>query len=162
MVQTRDRPAAARGRLRNPLVLGGLASLFSIMAYGSSQVVARSLVSGDASPLAGSTITLFTGMLVLFVVSARNLKRDLRAPRRSILWIALAGVLASNGAMLSFVALSKAPVVVISPVVAVSPLMTLVLTAIFLRRVERLGKRVILGSLLVVGGVFLVIIGNQT
>jgi drug/metabolite transporter (DMT)-like permease len=100
-------------------------------------------------------------MLVLFVVSARNLKRDLRAPRRSILWIAVAGVLASNGAMLSFIALSQAPVVVISPVVAISPLMTLVLTAIFLRRVERLGKRVVLGSLLVVGGVFLVIIGNQ-
>lgn len=153
--------SVVKSRIRTPLVLGGLASFFSIMAYGISQVVARSLLEEATPPQVGSAITLFVGMLVLFGMSFRNLNRDLRAPRRSILWVALAGVLASNGAMLSFVALSKAQVVIVSPIVAVSPLMTLVLTAVFLRQVERLTLRVVLGSLLVVSGVVLVVWGNQ-
>jgi drug/metabolite transporter (DMT)-like permease len=146
--------------LRTPVLLGVLTSLLSIVSYGISQVVTKSLVSGAASPQVGAAITLATGTVVLFFVSVRSLGRDLRAPRRSLMWVGLAGLLASNGAMLSLIAQAKAPLTVVSPILAVNPLMTLVLTAIFLRQVERVTMRVVLGSLLVIGGVVLVILGN--
>ena len=51
--------------------------------------------------------------------------------------------------------------VLVTPIVAVSPLVTLILAAIFLRQVERVTIRVVLGSCLVISGVILVILGNQ-
>ncbi len=149
-------------RFRAPLLYGTLAALLSVFCYATGQVVARGLLAGDeTSPPVGSAITLFVGMLVLGLVSSRNIPKDIRAPKRALMWIALAGILASSGAFLSFIALSLAPVVLVTPIVAVSPLVTLVLAAIFLRQVERVTIRVVLGSCLVISGVILVILGNQ-
>ncbi len=157
-----EREPGLAARLRGPALYGTAASLLSILCYGSGQMVSRGLLGGgETPPQTGSTITLFVGMLVLGAVSSRNLPRDLRAPKRALAWIMIAGVLASSGAFLSFFAFSLAPLVVVSPIVAVSPLMTLVLTAIFLRQTERITRRVVLGSFLVIMGVILVILGNQ-
>ena len=148
-------------RLRGPLLYGALASLLSVTGYGTSQVIARNLLTGDTPPQVGSAVTLFVGMLVLGGMSARNMKKDIRAPKRAIAWIMLAGILASTGAYLSFIALSLAPIVLVSPFVAVSPLVTLILAAIFLRQVEKITMRTVLGACLVVSGVILVIVGNS-
>ncbi len=148
-------------RLRGPVLYGTLASLLSVTGYGSSQVVARSLLTGDTPPQVGSAVTLFVAMLLLGGMSARSMKKDIRAPKRAIAWIMLAGILASTGAYLSFIALSLAPIVLISPLVAVSPLVTLILAAIFLRQVEKITIRIVLGACLVVAGVILVIVGNN-
>ena len=152
----------AAGRLRGPLIIGTIASLLSVFCYASSQVVTRNLLTGDDyAPQVGSAITLFVGMLVLGAVSARNLPKDSRAPRSALVWVILAGILASTGAFLSFFALSYAPVVLASPIFAISPLITLFLAAAFLRQVERITLRVFLGAFLVIAGVILVILSNQ-
>ena len=44
-------------------------------------------------------------------------------------------------------------VVVVSPVLATNPLFTLILAAIFLRDIEQITPRIIVGALLVVAGV---------
>ena len=142
------------------MVLGTLASTASIAAYAASQVVTKSLIDGETPPQVGSVITLVTGTVFLFFFAAPTLRRDLKAPKKSLMWVSLAGLLASNGAFLSFFALHRAPVVVISPIVAISPLMTLVLAAIFLRQSERITRRTVFGSLIVVAGVLLVVLGN--
>ena len=46
--------------------------------------------------------------------------------------------------------------VVVSPVAAISPMITLTLAHFFLRRLERITKRTILGTLLVVIGVVII------
>ncbi len=149
-------------RFRTPLFYGTVVSLLSILCYGSGQVISRSLLSsGETPPQIGSAITLLVGMILLGALSSRNLPKDIRAPKRALAWIALAGILASTGAFLSFFALALAPIVLISPILAVSPLMTLLLAAIFLRQVEKVTARVVLGSSLVIVGVLLVILGNQ-
>ena len=149
-------------RIRGPLIIGTIAAIGSVVCYATGQAVARSLLSGDETPpQVGSAITLFVGMLVLGAVSARNLPKDIRAPRRALLWIILAGLLASTGAFLSFFALSLAPVVLASPIFAISPLLTLFLAAALLRQVERITTRTFIGSFLVIGGVLLVILSNQ-
>jgi drug/metabolite transporter (DMT)-like permease len=147
-------------RFRNPALLGVLASVTSITAYGTGQIVTRSLVSGDTPPQVGAVIAFTAGATVLFFTAMSSLRQDIHAPKRGILWVVLAGLLASNGAFLSFFALARAPVVVITPIVGISPLLTLVLTAIFLRQTERITMRTVVGSIFVVSGVLLVIFGN--
>ena len=149
-------------RLKSTAIIGTIAGLLSVFCYATGQVVARSLLTGDETPpQVGSAITLFVGMLVLGAVSSRNLPKDIRAPRRALLWVVLAGLLASTGAFLSFFALSLAPVVLASPIFAISPLLTLFLAAALLRQVERITMRTFIGAFLVIAGVLLVILSNQ-
>ncbi len=149
-------------RLRGPLIIGAAAALLSVLGYAGSQVVTRSLLTADETPpQVGSTITLFIGMLILGAASARSLRKDIRAPRAALIWISLAGILASTGAFFSFFALDLAPVVLVSPIFTVNPLVTLVLAAVFLRQVERITLRVYVGAVLVIVGVMLVILSNQ-
>jgi drug/metabolite transporter (DMT)-like permease len=56
--------------------------------------------------------------------------------------------------------LVEAPVVIVAPIVAVYPLVTITLTAIFLRNIEKVTLRTISGAALVVTGVILVGIGT--
>ncbi len=149
-------------RLRGPLIIGTVAALLSVLGYAGSQVVTRSLLTtDDTPPQVGSTVTLFIGMLILGVASVRSIRKDIRAPRTALMWICLAGILASTGAFLSFFALDLAPVVLVSPIFTVNPLVTLVLAAVFLRQVERITIRVFIGASLVIAGVILVILSNQ-
>ncbi|HIN06426.1 MAG TPA: hypothetical protein EYM65_09355 [Dehalococcoidia bacterium] len=60
-----------------------------------------------------------------------------------------------------FLALSRAPVTVVSPINASSPLITLALAHIFLRRLESLNWTLVLGTLISVGGVVLVVLGAE-
>lgn len=64
----------------------------------------------------------------------------------------LAGFLETLGIFLVITALSLGRVVVVSPIVATSPMWVLVGTAIFLRGIERVSARTVLGTLCVVGG----------
>jgi drug/metabolite transporter (DMT)-like permease len=142
--------------------MGVLASMTSIAAYGSAQIVTKTLLSSgsDTPPQVGSVIAFVMAAMILFFAALPTLRKDLRAPKRNLLWVAIAGLLASNGAFLTFFALARAPVTVIVPIIGISPLLTLGLTAIFLRQRERITKRTVAGALLVISGVLLVIFGN--
>ena len=72
--------------------------------------------------------------------------------RQSIGWFLMAGVFETSGLLLVIVALSVGQVVVVSPIVATSPLWILVGTWIFLRGIETLTWRTVLGALCVVSG----------
>ena len=64
----------------------------------------------------------------------------------------------NSGAILSFFsALNLGKVVEVEPLVACNPLLSLLWTGIFLRRVERLSSRIILGASVTVAGTVLVI-----
>jgi uncharacterized membrane protein len=56
-----------------------------------------------------------------------------------------------------FYALSHGKVVIVEPLVSSNPVLSLLLTAIFLRDVEALNARVVLGALLAVAGTILVV-----
>ena len=77
--------------------------------------------------------------------------------RKSARWLFPAGIF-NTAAMLSvFYALSYGKVVIVDPLVSSNPVITLLLTAIFLRDVEVLSLRVIFGALLTIGGTILVV-----
>jgi drug/metabolite transporter (DMT)-like permease len=132
--------------------LGFVVIMASTLVYSVAQVSTRSMLIEDISPIIASLITLFAGSIVLLLLTLRDFK--------DTFWMIIAGILASNGAMLSFLALQKAPVVLVSPILSITPLITLVLAAIFLRQVEKLNARIIIGSLIVVVGVVLVVLAK--
>jgi drug/metabolite transporter (DMT)-like permease len=64
----------------------------------------------------------------------------------------MAGIFETLGILLVIVALSVGPVVVVSPIVATSPLWIVVGTGLFLRGIETLTLKTVIGALCVVGG----------
>ena len=67
-------------------------------------------------------------------------------------WFLMAGVFETLGILLVIVALSVGQVVIVSPIVATSPLWILVGTWLFLRGIESITLRTILGAVCVVSG----------
>jgi len=82
--------------------------------------------------------------------------RDMSCRGRSLGYFVAAGVAENAAVFLIVVALSVGTVSVVAPLSGSSPLFVLVLSFLFLRGVERLGVRVVAGTLLIVVGVYLI------
>jgi drug/metabolite transporter (DMT)-like permease len=146
--------------LKSRKVQGYLFAMGAALAYGVSQIIAKRIV-GEVPPLVGSAFGLLFGALILGVLSAPSMARGGRAPARAYGWAALAGLASSSGVIFMFLAMSKAPVVVVSPILAVNPLIAIVLGQLLIRRMERLSWRVVLGAVIVVAGVATIAIGRN-
>ncbi len=153
MTQAAPATAAAMPTPRRTLITGVAFALAAAMAYGSSQVITRQIIGNMAPPLVGTLISLFWGTLGFALLSARNLGDRGDHFGRGALFFAAGGLFSAMGVLLMFYALGLGQVVVISPVLATNPLFTLLFASIFLRGVERITPRVVLGALLVVAGV---------
>lgn len=140
--------------------LGYLFALGAAACYGATHVLARFIV-GQVPPLVGSAFALLFGVLVLTAAAGRDVLRDRGVPRRALLWIALSGVSASFGVTALYLAMDRAPVVVVSPISGVYPLVSVLLASLFLGRLERVTWRIWSGVSLVVGGIVLVLVGGQ-
>ncbi len=147
-------------RWRGPVTIGLASALLAAAAYGVTQTLARHLITTSAPFQVGATYTILFGMIILAAMSSTSLKRDLRAPRAEIMWMALAGIASSFGVLFMFAALSRAPVTLASPIAAINPLIAIALTHLFLQRVERVSPRMVAGALLVFAGVVLVVLGK--
>jgi drug/metabolite transporter (DMT)-like permease len=127
------------------------------VAYGASQTVGRHITTEYAPPLVATAFALLFGFGYLSLMFYRHIPNDLHtSPRRGFLWFGLSGIASAAGVSFLYFALSNAPVVVVSPVAAINPLITLTLAHIFLQRLERITKRTILGTLLVVLGIVII------
>jgi drug/metabolite transporter (DMT)-like permease len=72
--------------------------------------------------------------------------------RQALVPFIMAGIFETLGILLVIIALSVGAVVIVSPIVATSPLWILVGTGLFLRGIENLSLRTVIGALCVVGG----------
>ena len=134
---------------------GYLFALGAGASYGLAQVLTRQGVTEYTTPLVGVTVSLFFGMVGMTLLIAKDLRTSFVSTSfsRGVLLFALAGLAGSGGVLINYIALSVAPVVVVSPVLGVNPLVTLVMAALFLRGLERVTRRLMVGSGLVVIGV---------
>ena len=142
------------------VLLGMGLSLAAAIAYGGSQVIGRKVVTDVASPLVASAFALLFGNIAVLLVSHRDL-RAINTSRRALAFMSLAGLASGAGATSMLFALSRAPVVLVTPVAAVTPLIVLFLSSVFLKQMEFITPRVITGTLIVIGGVVLVIVGGN-
>ena len=147
---------------RRSLLLGYLAALGSAASYGSVTLVARKIVTDYSSPLVATAFTVVIGTFMVGALFHRDVVADAQqTPRRAWLFVALAGCASTWGVTFWFLALDRAPVVLVAPLTGTYPLVSILLAYIFLKRMERLSWRTLLGAMLVVAGVALIAIGRQ-
>lgn len=133
--------------------------LVGAMAFGASAIMRKAGLGYVDIPVMAAAVTAGSAALFsLALLQFRGGKEVFKLTRRSAAWLFTAG-LVNTAAMLSvFYALSHGKVVIVEPLVSSNPVLTLLLTAIFLRDLEALNLRLILGALLTVTGTILVVL----
>ncbi|MFQ5850420.1 MAG: DMT family transporter [Candidatus Binatia bacterium] len=108
-------------------------------------------------PFIGAVITNTTS-LVVFLISLVILGkiRLVRPHRASLPFFGSAAFIAAGSQILVFVALSKGEVSVMVPLFNTTPLFSVLLTPLFLRGLERVTPRIVIGAVLLVAGVVLI------
>jgi drug/metabolite transporter (DMT)-like permease len=110
------------------------------------------------NPIAAVVIGYTVSSMVLILAahsSRQTLKR--RFDRRGALWFAAVGLCNGSAVLSMYAALGRGPVALVSPLVATYPLVTVLLSAIFLKR-ERTDAPLIAAVTATVGGVILLLI----
>ena len=143
------------------VLLGCLVAFGAAIGYGAGNVVSKEIVTNYATPLVTASMSLMFGTLYLFPMAFRTLPEVRRAPRREVGFITASGILQGLGVTSMMTALSKMPVVVAAPIGSLNPLIALILAYFLLKQMERITPRIIIGTILAVGGVVLVILGSN-
>lgn len=137
--------------------------LTAAVAFGAGSVVRRfAFTTTSITPLEGAALNEVAGLagLLVFVVarnpSASSLKGALSAPRKAYAFFFGSAVVNAFALLALFEALSRGPVVVVDPLSSPTSLFAILFTFIFLRQVERVTRRLLVGALLVITGVVLI------
>ena len=156
-------PAILSQEGRRTVLTGVVFAMLAALCYAGTSVIARHLVTGDTKPLVTAFLAALVGISVMTLYSVRDARRDRHAPKRGFALMALAGTAGTAGTAgitTNFFALSHAPVATVAPMLSVNPLFALVLTHLFLQRLERVTRRLWIGAGLVVVGVALIALSN--
>jgi DME family drug/metabolite transporter len=103
--------------------------------------------------VAAATVTSVTLTLFMIFLFATKRTGQLRMGRESFLLFFLAALVALLAQVSNFIALSRADVSVIIPLLNSTPLFTVLFSSLFLRGMETITPRIILGAALMVVGV---------
>ena len=105
-----------------------------------------------------ATVIVTTTSLMLLVLFLLVTKRTtfIRMERRSLVFFISAAFVAVSAQILNFVALGRAELSAIIPLLNTTPLFTVLFSGLFLRSVESLNPRIVLGAILMVAGVVLI------
>ena len=136
-----------------PLHLGY--PLLSAFCFGVVAII-RKLGLSHAPPAFGLAINVTTAFIAFtaYLMVTGNL-RIVVCDGKSLWYFLVAGVAENVGVLLVLVALGLGQVSVVTPLNGTAPLFVLVLTFMFLKGVERLTGRIVVGTMLIVLGVFL-------
>ncbi len=130
--------------------------LLSAMCFGVVAIL-RKAGLGHTGPVLGSAINASTALVAFTAFLLVSGQRGAMVCRgRSLAYFAAAGVAENAAVFLTVVALGLGTVSVVTPLTATMPIFVLFLTFAFLRGVERLTTRIVLGTLLIVLGVYLI------
>ena len=155
----RDMLSGPPQRSRGMTVIGLLCAVGAAVGYGASHTIARYVTASLPAPITATYALLFGAMLLLGM-SLHRLPVDFQTSRPALAKMAIAGVFSSFGLFFMYMALARAPVVLVSPLVALYPLVAMGLTHLFLQRLERVTVRMMLGGALAALGIALVVMGR--
>jgi drug/metabolite transporter (DMT)-like permease len=134
---------------------GGIAlGLVSAIAYGIGNILRKLGIRLWAEPAVGAGVAIiFTMIPVLMTPTIWGQRSRLRRPWHGghVLFVAW-GVCTSVAQLAFFTAVKFSPVWMITVVMAVEPLLTMLLSFVFYRGQEQLGRWVLLSAALVVAG----------
>lgn len=145
------------------MLIGYGTGLLAAVMFGAVYVLIRIGLSDATPALVGVTLSLFIGtvMFAPFGLASRDAQRPGADRGKGMRLAIIAGVLAGLGQVLMYMALKITPAVVISPLIHTQPLFTFAGALVFLRGTEKLTWKLVLGTLLVIGGVALITIGRE-
>jgi len=106
--------------------------------------------------VAVAMVTTVSLLLLLGFIFITGRTQQLRINRRSFQFFLGAALVASAAQVANFVALGRGQISVIIPLLNTTPLFTVFFSALFLRKVETVNRRIICGALMMVGGVVLI------
>jgi len=130
--------------------------LLSATCFGVVAVL-RKLGLSETGAVLGSAINITTALVAFTGFLLASGDRDALACRgRSLAYFVAAGVAENGAVFLNVVALSLGAVSVVAPLYGTAPIFVLFLSFFFLRGVETLSARLVLGTLLIVLGVYLI------
>jgi drug/metabolite transporter, DME family len=130
--------------------------ILSAVCFGVVAIL-RKAGLGHTGPVLGSAINASTALVAFtafLLVSGQGAAMQCRG--RSLAYFAAAGLAENTAVFLTVVALGLGTVSVVTPLTATMPIFVLFLTLAFLRDVERLSARIVLGTILIVLGVYLI------
>ena len=148
---------------RRDALIGYGAAIGAAACYGTLAVLGRKIALDVAPPLVANTFSMILGTLVLFAIFQAQIRADykVRPSRKGWLFVALAGCASTWGVTFWFLALGKAPAILVAPLAGTSPLFALIMALIFLRGMERVTVRTVIGTLMVITGVALITLGIE-
>jgi len=134
-----------------------LIPILSAFFYGLSDVVRKMGLNVLSESLLGAQVGATAGMLsfLLYLVLTGSLG-EIRVSRVSFAYFSATGVIVSVGWIFTFMAMQIGTVSIVSTLTGTTPLFSVLLSWLMLRGQEDLGKRVILGSMVIVTGISLV------
>ena len=124
---------------------------------GASQVVRKFGLAAVPHPFLAAAVTATSSLLVsLFTMWYVEKSQDTwRMNRQCFWWFVAAGVTVSCAMTCIYYALDLGKVSVVIPLSSTGPFFSLILTAMFLRDVERVTPRIVVSAAMIVGGVVL-------
>jgi len=133
---------------------------FPIMAsifYGVSVFFRKLGLNTVRSPILGATFTSGTSWCIFMIalIKSGNRKDLFQVKKQSLIYFILGGVATCIGWFSLFTALSIGRVTIVTPIATSYSLVTLLLSYFFLRQVERITLKIVVATVLVVGGVVL-------
>jgi len=130
--------------------------MLSATCFGVVAVL-RKLGLSDTTAVVGSAINVTTAFVAFTAFLFATGRREIMITRGwSLAHFMAAGLTENVGVFMNVVALGMGTVSVVTPLYGTAPIFVLFLAPLFLRDVERLGARVVVGTLLIVLGVYLI------
>jgi len=138
------------GVKKRDLVIPLMAASF----YALSSIVRKAALNMLPEPVLGAVVGALASLLTYpLVLRLMNRQGEIRLTRGSLPYFAAAGVSNSVAWITMFIATQGGSVSVVSAIIGANPLFGLLLSAVFLRSVERITPRIIVGCLFIVAGV---------
>ena len=129
----------------------------SVLA-GASQVVRKFGMAAVPHPFLAAAVTATSSLVISVLVMwyVEKTQETWKMNRQCVWWFLAAGITVSFAMTSIYHALDLGKVSVVIPLSSTAPLFSLILTALFLRGVERVTPRIVVSTVLIVSGVALI------
>ena len=145
-------------------LLGCLSGLMAGAATGASTVLAKQAVNVYEAPLAITSLGMLAATVIVLpavgIIAVRNAEIR-RYDWRSMWFVGLSGLSTTVSIVAQIFAVQRADVLIVAPVLATFPLWTLLLSHLFIARLEQITLRLTVGTFVTVAGVVAVVLGGQ-
>lgn len=132
--------------------------IVAALAFGVSTNLRKLGLTIAGRPLMAAAFTAASAFVfAACVMRLSGRHRAFALDRSNYRWLCAAGFLNATATLSFFHALSFGPVVVVEPLTASSPVFSLVLSALFLKDLETITPRVVVGALCAVAGTILIV-----